>query len=152
MPRRLLAFLFLVLPLAEIACFILVGRRIGLLATLSLVVLSAFAGLFLMRMAGFGALARLRQSGREGQPPGKELADVTMIFIAGALLLVPGFLSDVIGLALLLPPVRRFLWNRLVRNVVVVDIGAAPPGQAPRTGPQRTIDLDEDDFHRDGPR
>ena len=152
MPRRLLAFFFLILPLAEIACFIVVGRHIGLLATLSLVVLSAFVGLLLMRMAGFGALARLRQSGREGKAPGKELADVTMIFIAGALLLVPGFLSDIIGLALLMPPVRRFLWNRLVRNVVVVDIGSVPPGQTPRTRSQRTIDLDEEDFHRDAPR
>jgi len=152
MPRRLFAFFLLLLPLAEIACFILVGRHIGLIATLSLVVLSAFAGILLMRVAGFGVLARMRQSGLDGQAPGKEMADAAMILIAGVLLLVPGFLSDALGLAFLLPPVRRFLWNRLVRNVVVVDIGGRPPHGQPQTGPQRTIDLDEDDFHRDGSR
>lgn len=152
MPRRLPAFLILLLPLAEIACFILVGRRIGLFATLSLVVLAAFIGMLLMRIAGFGVLARIRQAGLEGRAPGKEMADAAMILIAGILLLVPGFISDIAGLALLLPPVRRFLWNRLVRNVVVVDIGGGPSGGQPQTNPQRTIDLDDDDFHRDGSR
>ena len=152
MLRRLIPLFILLLPLAEIACFILVGRRIGLFPTLSLVVLSAVAGIVLMRVQGFGVLARLRQSGQEGRAPGKELLDAAMILIAGILLLIPGFLTDIVGLALFLPPVRSFLWNRLMRNVVVVDIGGMAPGNRPRTDPQRTIDLDEDDFHRDGPR
>ncbi|WLR92486.1 FxsA family protein [Shinella zoogloeoides] len=150
MPRLLIPLFVLLLPLAEIACFILVGRRIGLLPTLSLVVLSAIAGIVLMRIQGFGVLARLRQSGETGRAPGKELLDAAMILIAGILLLIPGFLTDILGLALFLPPVRSFLWNRLMRNVVVVDIGGMRPGGRPETGPQRTIDLDEDDFHRDG--
>ncbi|WP_411036230.1 FxsA family protein [Shinella sp. BYT-45] len=149
MMRFLVPLFVLLLPLAEIACFILVGRRIGLLATLSLVVLSAVAGIVLMRIQGFGVLARLRQAGQEGRAPGKELLDAAMILIAGILLLIPGFLTDLVGLALFLPPVRNFLWNRLMRNVVVVDIGGMRPGRRPQTGPQRTIDLDEDDFHRD---
>ncbi len=152
MLRRLIPLFILLLPLAEIACFILVGRRIGLFPTLSLVVLSAVAGIVLMRVQGFGVLARLRQSGQEGRAPGKDLLDAAMILIAGILLLIPGFLTDIAGLALFLPPVRSFLWNRLMRNVVVVDIGGMRPGNEPRTGPQRTIDLDDDDFHRDGPR
>ena len=154
MLRRLIPLFILVLPLAEIACFILVGRRIGLFATLSLVVLSAVAGVVLMCIQGFGVLARLRQSGLQGRAPGKEMLDAAMIMIAGILLLVPGFLTDIVGIALFLPPVRSFLWNRLMRNVVVVDIGGTQPGNGPqtdpRTGPQRTIDLDESDFHRDG--
>ncbi len=150
MLRRLIPLFILVLPLAEIACFILVGRRIGLFATLSLVVLSAVAGVVLMRIQGFGVLARLRQSGQQGRAPGKEMLDAAMIMIAGILLLIPGFLTDILGLALFLPPVRTFLWNRLMRSVVVVDISGAPSGNPPKTEPQRIIDLDESDFHRGG--
>ena len=154
MLKRLLAVLLLLLPLAEIACFILVGRRIGLFPTLSLVLLSAVAGVLLMRLAGFGVLSRLRRSQEEGRAPGKELLDAAMILIAGILLIIPGFLTDIVGLALFLPPVRRFVWNRLMRNVVVVDLGGTGPGNRPQTdprdGPQRTIDLDEGDFRRDG--
>lgn len=149
MLRLIIPLFVLLLPLAEIACFILVGRRIGLFPTLSLVVLSAIAGVIVMRIQGLGALARLRRSAAEKRAPGKDLFDAGVILIAGILLLIPGFISDVAGLGLFLPPVRRFLWNRLMRNVVVVDIGDAPFGDRPQTGPQRTIDLDESDFHRD---
>lgn len=149
MLRLLIPLFFLVLPLAEIAGFILVGRRIGLLPTLSLVMLSAVAGVVLMRVQGFGVLARLRQSGQEGRAPGKELLDAAMILIAGILLFIPGFISDIFGIALFLPPVRTFLWNRLMRNVVVVNVGGIRPDGRPKTDPQRTIDLDEDDFRRD---
>ena len=149
MLRRLIPLFILLLPLAEIACFILVGRRIGLFPTLALIVLSAVAGVVLMRVQGFGVLARLRQSAQEGRTPGKELLDGAMIVIAGILLLIPGFLSDIVGLALFLPPVRGFLWNRLMRNVVVVDIGGMRTDNRPKTGGNRTIDLDENDFQRD---
>ena len=152
MLRRLIPLFILLLPLAEIACFILVGRRIGLFPTLSLVVFSAIAGILLMRVQGFGVLMRLRQAAQDGRAPGKEMLDAAMIVVAGILLLIPGFLTDIVGLALFLPPVRSFLWNRLIRNVVVVDIGGVRPGSTPETGAQRTIDLDENDFHRDGPR
>jgi UPF0716 protein FxsA len=149
MYRRLIPLFVLLLPLAEIACFIVVGRRIGLFATLSLVVLSAVAGVVLMRIQGFGVLSRLRQSGQNGRAPGKELLDAAMILIAGILLLIPGFLTDIVGLALFLPPVRSLLWNRLMRNVVVVDIGGARAGNRPQTGQQQTIDLDDGEFRRD---
>ena len=152
MLRRLIPLFILLLPLAEIACFILVGRKIGLFPTLSLVVFSAIAGILLMRVQGFGVLMRLRQASQDGRAPGKEMLDAAMIVVAGILLLIPGFLTDIVGLALFLPPVRSFLWNRLIRNVVLVDIGGMRPGGTPETGAQRTIDLDENDFHRDGPR
>jgi UPF0716 protein FxsA len=149
MLRLILPFFFLLLTLAEIACFILVGRRIGLWPTLSLVVLAAFAGVILMRIQGLGALMRLRQSAQEGRAPGREMLDAAMIVLAGFLLLVPGFISDAIGLALFLPPFRQWIWNRLLRNFVVVDIRA---GAGPKTRQQpadRTIELDADDYRRD---
>ncbi|MFC3073919.1 FxsA family protein [Shinella pollutisoli] len=149
MPRLLLPLFFLLLPLAEIAGFILVGRRIGVWPTLGLVVLSAVAGVVLIRVQGFGALARLRQAAAGGDEPGRALLDTAMIVLAGFLLLIPGFLTDIIGLLLFLPPFRRWLWNRIRRNFVVVDISAGPRRSPPDDGPQRTIELGEDEFRRD---
>ena len=157
MLRRLIPLFILLLPLAEIACFILVGRRIGLFPTLSLVVFSAVAGIVLMRVQGFGVLMRLRQAGQDGRAPGKEVLDAAMIVVAGILLLIPGFLTDIVGLALFLPPVRSFLWNRLIRNVVVVDIGGMrAKDNGPGSGPQHTIDSTKTTsiatVHAEGPR
>lgn len=150
MLRILLPAGILLWPLAEIACFILVGRRIGVWPTLSLVVLSAIIGVVLMRIQGLGALTRLRQSARDGGTPGKDLLDAAMIVLAGFLLLVPGFLTDIVGLALFFPPFRTWIWNRLVRNIVVVDI--SPGNGMHRSGRRqdRTIELEKDEFKRDG--
>lgn len=152
MTRLLLPLFVLLLPLLEIAGFIVVGRRIGLMPTLGLVVLSALVGIMLMRLAGFGALTRLRRTGLDGGVPGRELFDTAMIVLAGLLLLIPGFFTDLIGLVLLIPPFRRLLWRRLTRNVVVVDLGGDPRRPPPGEEPQRTIDLGEDEFRRDGRR
>lgn len=151
MIRILLPVFLLLFPLAEIACFIVIGRQIGLFPTLSLVILSGVAGVILMRVQGLGTLARLREAGRRGESPGRQLLDTAMIVVAGVLLLIPGFLSDIVGILLFLPPVRTWLWNRLVRNMVVVDVGGGRPWQEPSRGP-RTIDLDEDEFRRDADR
>ncbi len=149
MIRYFIPLFVLLLPLTEIAGFILVGRSIGLWPTLSLIILSSVVGIMLMRVQGFGVLARLRRSASEGALPGKELADGAMIVVAGLLLLVPGFLTDLIGIALLFPPLRRALWNRLARSFVVVDIPGAPDPRREEPARPRTIDLDSDDFHRD---
>jgi UPF0716 protein FxsA len=149
--RILLPALFLLFPLAEIACFILVGRRIGLFPTLSLVILSGVAGVLLMRLQGLGTLAKLRESARRGESPGRQVLDTAMIVVAGLLLLIPGFLSDIIGILLFLPPVRTWLWNRLIRNIVVVDVGTGRPRREPPGSP-KTIDLDEGEFRSDRER
>jgi len=149
MTKYFLPLFVLLLPLAEIAGFILVGRSIGLWPTLSLIILSAVVGIMLMRVQGFGVLTRLRRTASEGGLPGKELADGAMVVLAGLLLLIPGFLTDLLGIALLFPPIRRGLWNRLTRSFVVVDMPGAPdPGREDPPRP-RTIDLDSDDFRRD---
>ena len=151
MIRILLPALFLLFPLAEIACFILVGRRIGLFPTLSLVILSGVAGVLLMRLQGLGTLAKLRETARRGESPGRQVLDTAMIVVAGLLLLIPGFLSDIIGILLFLPPVRTWLWNRLIRNIVVVDVGGSKPWREPAGSP-KTIDLDEGEFRSDRER
>ena len=144
---RLFPLFVILLPLIEIAGFVVVGSQVGVLATIGLVLLSVIVGSLLMRFQGLGVLTRLRQELDAGRNPGRELAHGAIILLAGFLLIVPGFFTDIIGLLLFLPPVRDIAW-RFLRNRVQVATtfatfggGAArPPGRGP------TIDLDEQDY------
>jgi UPF0716 protein FxsA len=139
--------LFLALPLVEIAVFVIVGKEIGVLATVSLVVLSGIAGGILLRIQGLGVLARIRHQLDAGQNPGRELAHGVMIVVAGILLLIPGFVTDLLGILLFIPPVRDFGWRQVRSRITVhgrFDAGAWTP--PPDRG--TTIDLDDGDYSR----
>ncbi|MGH1446035.1 MAG: FxsA family protein [Cognatishimia sp.] len=97
---------FLAVPLIEIGLFIQVGGAIGLWPTLLIVVLTAILGTWLVRNQGAMAMGNLRQSFSELNDPTEPLAHGAMILIAGALLLTPGFFTDAVGFAFLMPPVR----------------------------------------------
>lgn len=140
--------LMLALPLAEIAVFVLVGSHIGVLATIGLVVATTILGAVLLRIQGFGILARMRETMDAGGSPGRDLVHGLMIMLAGVLLLVPGFITDVIGLLLFIPPVRDLGW-RLIKSRITVVTATAGPGFAYRRSRGRTIDLDTDDYARD---
>lgn len=118
---RFFAFGFLALPLIEIALFILVGRAIGLLPTLGLVILAALAGGLLLRQQGLGVVARLRSNMSAGTIPGRTMFDTMLIGLAGLLLILPGFLSDAMALLLLLPPLRDWMFSALAGRVRVVE-------------------------------
>jgi UPF0716 protein FxsA len=111
-----LFLLFVGIPIAEIALFIYVGERIGLLATLVVIVLTAVIGSGLVARQGAGALAQVQTAFFEARFPGKELAHGAMIIVAGAFLVTPGFLTDALGFLLLIPPVleaaRRVVTKR----------------------------------------
>lgn len=111
---------FLAVPLIEIALFIQVGGLIGLWPTLGIVVLTAIAGTFLVRSQGLSELNRLRSSLSDLRDPTEPLAHGAMILFAGALLLTPGFFTDSLGLALLVPSVRRAVL-RYIRARIKVD-------------------------------
>jgi UPF0716 protein FxsA len=96
-------FLFLLFPLAEIACFILVGEAIGVVATLALIVASSAIGFVMLRDAGLLTVLRLEQ--RRGDPAAV-LAEGGARMLAGLLLLIPGFLSDLAAIAVLSPGLR----------------------------------------------
>lgn len=141
----------IVYPFIEIAGFIIVGRAIGLFPTLGLIVLTAVIGAILLRIQGFSVLQRLNQDTREGGNPGRDLVHGGMIVLAGILLLIPGFVSDICGFLLFIPPLRDFVWKRMSRNMVVVSSSAsfrAAPQQPRREGP-KVVDLDADDFSHD---
>lgn len=133
---------FIAVPLIEIALFIQVGGLIGLWPTLAVVLVTAVVGTLLVRSQGASVMTDLRRSFNEMQDPAEPLAHGAMILFAGALLLTPGFFTDAVGFALLLPPLRRMAW-RWIRARMHVDsvVFAASETQATRTRPgDRVID------------
>lgn len=149
----LVPFLLLAMPLAEIATFVVVGSRIGVAATLGLVLATAIAGSILLRIQGFGAVRRIQEIVNEGGVPGRELVHGVMILIAGLLLLTPGFITDTLGFLLFVPALRELGW-RLLRQRIVILGGAAGGGR--RTRPRRggdgpgTIDLPAGEYTKTG--
>lgn len=105
---------FLLVPLIEIALFIQVGGALGLWPTLLIVVVTAVIGTVLVRTQGLQALGQVKSSFGEMRDPSEALANGAMILFSGALLLTPGFFTDAIGFALLVPAVRLavFKWAR----------------------------------------
>jgi UPF0716 protein FxsA len=112
----LLFFIFIVVPIAEIYVLIQIGQAIGLLPTIALLILDSVLGAALMRSQGRAAWMRFNAALAEGRVPGREVMDGALVIFGGALLLTPGFLSDVLGLILLLPPTRAIVRTVLVRR------------------------------------
>jgi UPF0716 protein FxsA len=128
---------FLLVPLIEIALFIQVGGAIGLWPTLGIVVLTAIAGTWLVRSQGSQAIARLRRSFDELRDPTDQLAHGAMILFSGALLLTPGFFTDAVGFALLVPGIREALIRHIKARVKARTFvaGQAHWQEAGRGGP-----------------
>jgi UPF0716 protein FxsA len=147
---RLIALSFLALPLLEIAVFIIVGRAIGLFPTLALVILAALAGGLLLRQQGLSTLSRLRNNVNAGTIPGRTMFDAMLIGLAAILLVLPGFLSDVMALSLLIPPVRGWLFSALAGRVRVVETTTSyrrhDASQDEQDNETRAIELKDDDW------
>lgn len=137
----LFAFLFGV-PLLEIAVFILVGGQIGVAATLLLTLLTAMAGVLLLRRQGLAILGRIRAELAANRVPARQLADGAMIAAAGLLLLTPGFVTDIMGLMLFLPAFRETIWREAAKRV---EVRVVRPAEAARK-PGRVVELDESEF------
>lgn len=114
-----LFLLFLTIPLIEIALFIQVGGAIGLGLTLAIVVLTAIIGTILVRSQGIAVLNQLRSSLDRLNDPTEPLVHGAMILFSGALLLTPGFFTDFVGFALLVPGIRSWLFGYIRRNVKI---------------------------------
>ncbi len=104
-----LALLFLVVPFVELFLLIQVGQAVGALPTILALVVVSVVGAWLVKREGMGVLRRAREQVQSGRVPGNELVDGVLILFAGALLVTPGFLTDVLGILLLVPPVRVML-------------------------------------------
>lgn len=142
-------------PLIEIALFIQVGGLIGLLPTLLTVFLTAIAGTWLLRRQGADALRELQQIMRMGGDPRGPLAHGALILVSGILLLTPGFFTDAIGFALLIPPVREIVIRELARRVSVSTHRAGAQAGRGRGMHEDTIIDGQYEVHtppQDGPR
>ena len=134
----LLVILFIVVPIVELYVIIQVGQAIGVVPTLALLVADALLGSLLLRHQGRGAWRRFNAALAERRFPGREVADGLMIAVGGTLLLTPGFVTDIFGLALLIPPSRAVLRGLLrrvaARRFVVVGAASRMPGGWPTGG------------------
>jgi UPF0716 protein FxsA len=118
-----LALLFLVVPFVELYVLIQVGQAIGALPTIAILVLDSLVGAWLVKREGLAVLRRAQQQVQRGVVPGTELVDGVLILFAGALMLTPGFITDVLATLLLIPPVRvvvrRLLATQLARRATL---------------------------------
>jgi UPF0716 protein FxsA len=141
---RLLFLAFLVVPLIEIACFVLIGQAIGLWPTLLGVLVTAVTGSLLLRHQGLQLLNEIRGTMARGMLPARALAEGMMVAVAAVLLITPGYFTDLLGILLLVPPVRAALYGFLKTRIRVVTPGVAHARPQDRPGrPPGTIDLDE---------
>ncbi len=120
-----LLLLFTTVPLIELALLVVIDRHIGLAATLALVIVTAMIGAWLAKSQGLRTLARLNKELQEGRMPAEPLLDGLMIFVAGAVLLTPGLLTDLFGFFLLAPAgrglVRRAVAKRMKQRFATGD-------------------------------
>jgi UPF0716 protein FxsA len=150
-------FLFIIMPIAEMVVLIKVGGLIGVLNTIGLVLLTAVIGAWLLRQQGLATLLRANQRLNSGELPAKEVAEGLILAVGGALLLTPGFITDAVGFACLLPGSRHWLAAKALKRMTVAGQsrsfyfgtggGAGPFGQGPFDGhgpfgPQRPFDRD----------
>lgn len=113
MPRFVFLAVFVGLPIGELYLLLLAAAKIGALTTLLLLILGAFAGMAVMRHHGMASLPRLRSALAVGQSPARPILEAMLAQIAGVLLILPGFVSDAVGVCLLIAPLRRWLAARL---------------------------------------
>ena len=121
---------FTLIPVAEIYVLIKIGGHIGAFNTVLMVILTAFAGAYLAQIQGMQTMLRIRASLQQGLMPKDEMVDAVIIFVAGIVLLTPGFITDLTGLLLLLPVTRqrfkRFLKYKLDQYVKNQEIHISP--------------------------
>ncbi len=116
-PSILLLF-FIAIPILEISLFIGVGSAIGTVATLLLVIVTAVVGVTLLRQQGQGTLLNARAALEAGEVPAQQLLEGVILLICGVLLLTPGFFTDLLGFAGLIPSIRRGVIRRFVSHQI----------------------------------
>ena len=131
-----LFLLFTIVPLVELALLIWIGRHIGAMQTVALVLLTGIAGASMARAEGWRTVRRIQEDLNRGRLPGEAMVQAACILVAGALLVTPGVLTDAAGLGLLIPPVRRLIAAWIIRTIRdridVMHVEREPPPPQPR--------------------
>lgn len=124
---------FVVLPITELYVFVQSSHAIGFFSALGLLVAVTIVGTWLVKHQGLRVWRRFNEQIAKGTPPSKEIADAVLLLVAGFLLVFPGFVTDVLGILLLLPPVRALVRGGFVRRmgkrrVIRATYGGPMPG------------------------
>ena len=135
-----LVLLFIVVPIAELALLIQVGQAIGVWWTVGLLFADALLGAWLLRTQGRAAWARFNEALGAGRIPHREVIDGVLIILGGALLLTPGFITDIFGLLFLIPPTRAVMRRLLVRRGMLKLVGSMPGTASPPNGRPHDIE------------
>jgi UPF0716 protein FxsA len=132
MPFLVLLVLFVIVPIVEIYVIIQVGQAIGALWTIALLIADSVAGSLLMKSQGRAAWRRFQLALAEGRVPAREVVDGVLVIFGGAFLLTPGFVTDILGALLLLPPTRAVIRRILARRFTLSVISGMPGPIGPR--------------------
>jgi UPF0716 protein FxsA len=150
----ILVALFIVVPIVELYVIIQIGSWIGVAPTIALLLADALLGSLLLRHQGRGAWRRFNAALAERRFPGREVADGLLIAIGGTLLLTPGFVTDIVGLILLVPPTRAII-RRLMRGYVsrrFLIVGAPGPAGPAAQGRHYDYDATAEEIDAEDPR
>jgi UPF0716 protein FxsA len=134
-PLLALIVVFIVLPLAELYVILKVGDAIGAVWTILLLAADSLIGALLLRSQGRSVWRRFNTALAEGKMPHREVMDGVLVIFGGAFLITPGFITDVIGLLLLLPPTRSLIRSQVVRRLgrrVAIGVTTRPRRRPPR--------------------
>src|SRR3954451_15709531 len=133
----LLIILFIVVPIAELYVILKVGDLIGILPTVALLVADSLLGAWLMRSQGRVVWRRFQQTMEAGRLPHREVLDGVLVIFGGAFLITPGFLTDIVGVLLLLPPTRALFRRWLIRRggrMFGISVATGRRGDVPPSG------------------
>jgi UPF0716 protein FxsA len=134
MPFLVLLVIFVIVPILEIYVIIQVGQSIGALWTIALLIADSIAGSLLMKSQGRAAWRRFQVALAEGRLPAREVMDGVLVIFGGAFLLTPGFVTDILGALLLLPPTRAVIRRLVARRFTLSVLSGMPGPVGPRGG------------------
>lgn len=133
-PVQVIFLVFLIVPFIEIYLLLQIGGIVGVFPTIALVVTTAIIGANLLRRQGLATLQRFQDSLQRGQIPAYEMVEGPILLVGGALLLTPGFFTDVVGFACLIPSARKRIAQYIIEKRLV-QAGVAPGQQKPKVEP-----------------
>ena len=152
-----LALVFLVVPIAELYVIVQVAGSIGIPETIVLLIAISVLGAWLAKVAGVAVLYRLQRTIRAGRVPSSEIVDGALVLLAGALMITPGFLSDLLAIFLLLPPSRALVRGVVLRRIqarggLFTMVSSMPTGRKPTGDDIWDVESWEDPPERPGLR
>ncbi len=133
-PVQLVFLVFLIVPFIEIYLLLQIGGIVGVFPTIALVVITAIVGASLLRQQGLATLQRFQDNLQKGELPAYEMVEGPILLVGGALLLTPGFFTDVIGFACLIPSARKKIAQYIIEKRLV-QAGVAPQQQKTKAQP-----------------